>query len=128
MYFEETEGFEDVPPLKNKLQALCHVVKQHNPSARIFISNLLPRISRSPVKKPRGENEFLLLQAVRSVNRVLTRVHFMTLYQHFVSKKGTVIQPAHRYLDQQENLTVLGCLTFRECMLCEARLKGNWFC
>ena len=73
------------------------------------------------------ESNFILLQAVRSINRALKKVHFMSLYEHFVSKRGKIIKPMHKYFQEDGQLTQLGCMTVRECILWEAGLKTYWF-
>ena len=127
MYFERSQEY-DVPPLKNALQAICKTVRQHNPGVRIFISNLLPRISSSPVRKPLGEANYILLQAVRSINRVMGKVHFLSLREHFISKSGRVIRPTCQFFrEDNEQLSSYGCMVFRECLLRETGLKSYWF-
>ena len=69
LYFEKVQDFQEVPPLKNVLHTMCKLIRQNNRSARIFISNLLPRMSGSPLGRPLVEVNFVLLQDVRSVNR-----------------------------------------------------------
>ena len=84
LYFEKTQNYGDVPRLKNHLQAICKAIRQHQKGCCIFISNILPKASTSPVR--RAETNFVLLQAVRSVNRCLGKIHFLSVYEHFVSK------------------------------------------
>ena len=69
----------------------------------------------------------MLLQAVRSVNCALGKVHFLSAYEHFVSKRGKLIKPTHKYFREDGQFTVLGCLVFHECLLREAGLKSYWF-
>ena len=128
LYFETTCRYTDVPPLKNKLQAICSVIQLNNHSARMFISNLLPKVSDTPVSRFWVESSFILLQAVRSVNQVGQRVHNMALFEHFTSSKECkIIKPTHKYFDLDESLTPLGCLVLQECILRESGLKSYWF-
>ena len=106
LYMEKTQMFTEVTPLKNGMQAICRAIRQHNRSTRIFISNILPKSSISPIK--RVESNFILLQAVRSVNRCIGKVHYLSMYEHFISRKGRLITPTHKYLDLDEELTTLG--------------------
>ena len=126
VYFEAVKDYQDVPPVKNALQAICKVIRQHRKEARIYVGNLLPKPSPSPMDKP--DVNFVLLQAVRSVNRILRKVHYLSIREHFISKKGKVLCPVHKYF-QEDNmqLTTLGCLVLRECLLREAGLKRYWF-
>ena len=126
LYLEACHTYPDVPPLKNALQGLCKVIRQHQKEVRIFVANIMPKVSKSPVR-PRVELNFNLLQAVRSVNRILKKIHFLSVYEHFVSKKGVILHPTHKYFQEDEQLTPLGCLIMRECLLREAGLKSYWF-
>ena len=97
LYLEKCQDYQDVVPIKNSLQTICKTLKQHNRDIRIFIANFLPTATRSPVKTALAESNFNLLQAVRSVNRVLGKVHFLSVYEHFVSKTGSIIRPTHKF-------------------------------
>ena len=127
LYFEKSTTFDDAPPLKNNLEAICKVIRQHKRGVKIFVSNLLPQPSHSPVGKPRVESNYILLQAVRSVNQFLKKVHFLSVYEHFMSSKGKIIKPTHKYFQDNQQLTSLGCLMVRECWMQEAGLKTYWF-
>ena len=127
LYLEETLAYEDVPPLKNNLHTMCKTIRQHCRGARIFIANLLPQIQHSLLGRPRVESNFTLLQAIRNVNRALSKTHYLSVYEHFVSNKGKVIRPLHKYFQENDQLTNYGCLILRECLLCEAGLKTDWF-
>ena len=128
IYFEQTLNYQQLLPLKNNQQSLCKVIRQHQRNARIFITNLLPQPSHgSPLEKPRQEKDFLLVQAIRSINRVLGKIHYMSTFEHFISSKGKIIRPTHLYFEGTQHLTVLGCLVLRECLLREAGLKSYWF-
>ena len=127
LYLEKAITYEDVPPLKNGLQAICKIIRQHRKGARIFIANVLPRPSRSPLGRPRVETNFMLLQAVRSVNRAIKKTHFLTIYEHFMSKRGKILRPTHKYFESNQQLTKLGCIVLRECLLRETGLKSYWF-
>ena len=127
LYLESVQGFSDVPPLKNCLHILCKALWQHNSGVRIFIANLLPRVSSSPLDRPIAEINYMLLQAVRSTNRALGKIHFLSLYEHFTTqKRSRVLTPTHRYFGEKQ-LTRMGCLVLRECLLREAGLKSYWF-
>ena len=127
LYLEQTTRYKDVPPL-NKLLALCKVIRQHNSSARIFVSNLLPQPATSPLTRAHMEADFMLVQAIRGVNRLLKKVHYLSLFEHFVSrKKGKIIHPTFKYFQEDGNLTTLGCLVFCECVFRECGLKKYWF-
>ena len=41
IYFEKCDMYEDVPPLKNNLQAICKVIHQHQRGIKIFVANTL---------------------------------------------------------------------------------------
>ena len=130
LYLEKVQEYDQVPPLKNALQTVCKIIKQHSRDARIFMSNLLPHVSQSPIRrKPLAEVNFTLLQAVQSVNRAMGgKIHFLSVYEHFVSHKGKIIWPTHKFF-QEDNvqLSLFGCMILRECFLCEAGLKPYWF-
>ena len=117
LYLEKSEEIQEVPPLKNALQ--------HKPGERIFISNMLTKVSSSPLRRS-VDSGFTLLQAIRSVNRVLHRVHYLSIFEHFFSK-GRIIKPTHQFFREDGHLTTYGCLIFRECILGESGLKPYWF-
>ena len=128
LYFEQTQemGMEEVPRLKNALQAICRTIRQHKKDTRIFVANLLPQIGVSPLRRA-IDSKFALLQAVRSVNRAIKKVHFLSVFEHFTSKKGKVIKPTHHYFQENNQLTQYGCLIFHECLMRESGIKGYWF-
>ena len=126
-YFEMAQNME-VQPLKNALQALCRVIRQHSWGARIYVANLLPQVHASPVTRPLSETNFVILQVARGVNRALSKIHFLSTFEHFVSKWGNrIIKPTHKYFGETGELTGFGCLILRECFLREAGLKPYWF-
>ena len=126
LYLERVKDYEDVPPIKNPLQTICKIIRQHKKEARVFIANVLPRASWSPMDRP--DNHFILLQAVCSINRILRKVHYLSIQEHLISKKGKVIKPVHKYFQgDNTQLPVLGCMVVRECFLREAGLKKYWF-
>ena len=84
IYLEVAQAFQDVPPLKNNLMALCKVIRQHQRNVKIFIANWLPKPSESPLAKTRIEADFLLVQAVRSTNWALGKIHYLSVFEHFV--------------------------------------------
>ena len=129
LYLEKSQHYEDVPPIKNALHTICRTIRQHNNSARIFIANYLPTVTSSPVRRTLTEANFTLLQAVRSINRAIGKVHYLSLYKHFVSgKSGRVIRPTHKYFREDNiQLSSYGCMVFRECLVREAGLKQYWF-
>ena len=127
LYFEMAQNME-VQPLKNTLQALCQVIRQHSRGARIYVANLLPRVHASPVARPLSETNFVILQVARGVNRALSKIYFLSTFEHFVSKRGNrIIKPTHKYFGETGELTGFGCLILRECFLREAGLKPYWF-
>ena len=126
LYLEKAQDYADVPPIKNGLYSICKVLRQHNPTMRIFIANMLPQVAGSPVKKV--ESNFVLLQAVCSVNRAMEKIHFLSIHEHFILKSGSVIRPVSEFfMPDNVQLTEYGCMVFRECVLREARLKKYWF-
>ena len=127
IYFESLLGWNDVPPIKNSLESLCKAIRDQQPSVRIYISNILPRISGSPLSPSIANFNFILQQAIRSIGRKMIKIHTLTVYEHFVSKRGKVINPTHKYFQDPDTLTQLGCLLLRECFLREAGLKTYWF-
>ena len=77
---------------------------------------------------PLNEVNLMLLQVVRSVSRAVGgKVHFLSICEHFISKKGKIIKPTYKYFQEQGDLTPLGCLVFRECVMCEVGIKPYWF-
>ena len=127
LYLEKVEQF-DVPPLKNGLQTMCKIIRQHQRGARIFISNLFPKVPGNTPGKLLPEINFVILQAVRSGNQALGKTHYLSTYEHFVSRKrNKVIQPTHQYFRENGHLTTFSCMVLRECFLREAGLKTYWF-
>ena len=129
LYLEKSQEYEEVTPIKNALHTICKTIRQHNNTARIFVANLLPRVSSSPIHRPLAEANFTLLQATRSVNRAIGKVHYLSIYEHFVSSKtGRIIKPTHHYFREDNiQLSGYGCIVFRECLLRETGLKSYWF-
>ena len=116
------------PPVKNALHGLCKALRNYSNAAdpRIFIANHLPRVSASPLRKQITQTNFILQQAVRSVGRSLGRVFKLSLYEHFTSRHGSLLKPVSKYF-ASEQLSYLGCLVMRECVLCEVGFKRYWF-
>ena len=83
IYFEKTQDYQDVIPVKNSLHTICKVIRQHNHAIHIFIANFLPKASTSPLRKGEPENtaNFILLQAVRSINSAINITHPPTLWE-----------------------------------------------
>ena len=125
LYLERTEDILDVPPLKNALHSICKTIQQHKAGAHIFISNMLPKVSGSPLRRS-AESSFNLLQAVRSTNRALLKVHYLSIFEHFCSK-GKIVKPTHRFFAQDGQLTQYGCLILRDCIMQEVGIKSYWF-
>ena len=100
LYLEKTQDYSEVAPLKNNLQAVCKVIRQHNRNTRIFIVNMLPKPSHSPVSKGRLQTDFVLLQAIRSLNRSMGKIHYLSIFEHFISKKGHIIRLTHKYYQE----------------------------
>ena len=128
VYLEATQYWSDVPPVKNALHGLCKALRNYSNAAdpRIFIANHLPRVSASPLRKQITQTNFILQQAVRSVGRSLERVFELSLYEHFTSRHGSLLKPVSKYF-ASEQLSYLGCLVMRECVLCEVGFKRYWF-
>ena len=128
VYLEALQKWSEAPPIKNNLQALVIALRQKHPGCRVFISNLLPTVRKSPVGLSVEKFNFILIQAIRSTNRAEGKVHVLSVFEHFVStKKQKLIKPVDAYFKQNEHLTQLGCLMLRECFLREAGLKPYWF-
>ena len=127
IYFKLVGNIEVPDPLKNSLEAVCRSVRSQNKECLIYICNLLPHLGAAPILDPsvKQTNESLL-QAVTSINRKMTRVHYLSIHEHFASSSG-LISPSHRYFCADGHLTRLGCLTFRECLFREAGMKTYWF-
>ena len=129
VYLEAVRRWSDVPPIKNSLNTLCRNIRNHGNTPWIFIANLLPAVNSSPLKDPLRTSNFnyTLQQAIRSVGRSMGRVFKLSLNEHFVSKKGRVIQPVGEYFVQSGVLTHHGCLVMRECIMRESGVKSYWF-
>ena len=129
LYLESSRNWVDVPPIKNALQTLCKTIRNNSNcnDPRIFIANHLPRVSSSPVQQSVPHSNFTLQQAVRSICRSIGKVYELSIYEHFISSKGKMIRPSHKYFADQDNLIPFGCLVFRECVLRETGVKGYWF-
>ena len=127
LYLEKTLSYAEVPPLKNGLHSICKVIRQHRRGVKIFICNLRPRPSKSPLCRKRMETEFILVQAVRSINRIMGKIHFMSVHEHFVSREGKILRPIHKYFTEDKELTTLGCMILHECIMREAGIKNYWF-
>ena len=117
MYLENTLKFQDVPSLKNALHTLCKAINQHQPGCRIFISNILPRVSASPLDKPRGETNYELLQAVRSTNRAVGRVFYLSAFEHLVSQHDTCNKANWQLLYRQFTDDLPGVFSFKRNIL-----------
>ena len=126
IYIEGTQHWQDVPLVKNILLALCKAVRNFSSGSdpRIFIANHLPKVA-SPLRQVEQTN-FVLQQAVRSVGRALSCVFGLSVYEHFTSRRGKLLKPVNKYFDNGQ-LSYMGCLILRECMLREAGLKKYWF-
>ena len=130
LYLEATRRWNDVPPIKNSLQALCKAIKMYSEveSPRIFVSNHVPRLSVSPMELGVKVTNFTQRQVISSVGRALGHVYELSMYEHLVSKrKERVISSAHKYFTQEGVLSELGCMVFRECTFRESGIKGYWF-
>ena len=125
LYLEGTKNWMDIPPIKNSLQALCKVIRNHSLGVRIFVSNHLPQITSSPVQQPVSASNFTLQLAVRSVERAVGGGVFeLSIFEHFMLKKGKM---AKDLFVQADKLSQEGCLVFRECVLHEVGVKSYWF-
>ena len=127
LYLESVRRWGDITPIKNALNTLCRNIRNHGNNPRIFVANHLPRINGSPLRSPILASNFTLQQATRSVGRAMGRVFELSLHEHFVSKKGRVIQPVGDYFIDSGVLTHLGCLVMRECIMRESGVKNYWF-
>ena len=128
LYLESTRSWQDVPPIKNSLHMLCKTIKNLGNNPRIFISNHLPRVDHSPVQYPITQSNFILQQAVRSVQRAMKGGVFeLSMFEHFISSKGRVIKPKDQVFVDADRLTAYGCMLFRECLMHEAGIKTYWF-
>ena len=132
LYLEASQAWKEVLPMKNALQSLCKVIRNHagdchSGEPRIFIANRLPKISSSPVQVPVNQCNFTLQQAIRSICRGIGRVFELSIYEHFVSSEGRRLKPTQNYFLETGALSQLGCLIFRECCLQETGVKGYWF-
>ena len=123
---EGTKSWADVPPIKNSLQALCKVIRNHSLGARVFICNHLPRINGSPMQQDVSKSNFTLQQAVRSIGRSMGSVFELSIFEHFTSKKGKIPKEARKLFCDSHNLSPLGCITFRECIMREVGIKNYW--
>ena len=81
---------------------------------QIYVLNLIPQPRHSPIGTPLPVFNFVLQQAVRS-GRAVVKVYDMSMYEHFVSRKGRIIKPIDKYFMGLQ-LSSFGCLVFRECM------------
>ena len=128
IYFENVLEFKDAPPLKNILEKLCRSIRSHQKGAHIFVANLLPRVTCSPLKKKCIEDaNYNLLQAVCSTNRTLRKIFYLSVHEHFTSNHPfELLTPVHKYFTDTQ-LTALGCMVLRECFLREAGMKTYWF-
>ena len=69
-YLENVMNYSDMPPLKNMLEAVCKLICQHQIGAHIYVSDMLPRVSSSPLRRPSVKDaNYTLLQAVRSTHQ-----------------------------------------------------------
>ena len=129
LYLEGTRNWQDIPPIKNVLTLLCKTIRNHGDNPRIFISNHLPKpTATSPLQYLILHSNFTLQQAIRSTSRALKGGVFeMSIYEHFTSCKGKVIKPWDLIFVDTDNLTVFGCMVFRECLMREMGVKSYWF-
>ena len=127
IYFEALMVWSEAPPIKNTLQSVCKAIRGQQPEARIYVANMIPRVGRSPVVMDVSSFNFVLQEAVCSVGRALSRVHNLALFEHFMSSKGKILNPKYDYFNGADELTYLGCLVLRECVLREMGLKTYWF-
>ena len=128
LYLEANGSWQDVPPIKNSLTVLCKTIRSLGDNPRIFVSNHLPRSGVNPVGYPVAHSNFILQQAIRSTSRALKGGVFkLSLYEHFISKRGKVLRPQDQIFMEEGTLTWFGCLIFWECLMRETGLKGYWF-
>ena len=127
IYLEGTRRWEDVPPIKNILQTLYKNIRNLGNNPRIFIANHLPGVNVSPLCSPLMGSNFILQQATRSIGRAIGKVFELSLFEHFVSSNGRIIQPVDDYFVENGTLTKFGCMVFRECIMRESGVKSYWF-
>ena len=129
LYLEATRAWQDMPPVKNCLQALCKAIRNTGGSPRVFIANHLPPANNSSLKNTNSVvvSYFILQQATRSIGRAMGCVYELSLFEHFTSSTGKVLSPKHLYFSETGNLTQLGCLICRECICREVGIKNYWF-
>ena len=111
---------------------LCKVIRSHSSNSncgepRIFVSNLLPKVTGSPLRSPVWTSNFTLQQAVRSVGHAMGRVFELSMYEHLISKNHKIIKPISKYFVVDGSLSRFGCLIFRECLMRETVVKTYWF-
>ena len=128
LYLEGTRSWNDPPPIKNTLRTLCKTIKNHANNPKIFVCSHLPRVGCHPVQYPVVQSNFTLQQAVRSVARAMKGGVFeLSMFEHFISKKGKLLQPQDLVFGEGESLTEYGCMVFRECLMREVGIKSYWF-
>ena len=129
LYLEATRSWTGVPPIKNILVLLCKTIRNYSDNPWIFISNHIPRVGQSPIQYPVAHSYFTLQQAIRSVGRVLKGGVFeLSLYEHFTcTKTGKTIWSRDQIFTDAQDLTLYGCLIFRECLIQEIGIKTYWF-
>ena len=119
---KEVDG---IIPIKNNILALVRSIRSVNMGCRVFICNLPPNPHGSPVlgKRISTVNQ-RIHSAVYSVGRTpsISKVHYLSIYEHLVSSEGKIITPVVKYL-----FTRLGCALFREFVLREIGAKTYWF-
>ena len=115
-------------PLKNVVLALCRSIRSINSDCRIFIANLPPAIQRAPVLGKRiPELNEEILEVVLSTNRLMKKVHLLSIYEHLMGSDNKIASPVQRYYCKELEFTCLGCGIFREIVLCEIGAKPYWF-
>ena len=103
--------------LKNRLSQLCRAIKAVAGESKIFICDTLPDSSLLENQQIIRYNKDLFL-ATQHVNRELERIFFLSMHAHFyLNNEG--IQLWGQYFCNSGDLTSIGCLTFRVCMVRE---------
>ena len=126
--FNKFKDITGAVPLSNHIQALGRSVHSVNPGCHIFICNLPPNPQGSPVLGRRlSAVNFDIQTTVAAARRKVTKLHLLSIFEHFVSSEGRIITPVQMYFKSELTLTVLGCALFREFVLREIGAKSYWF-
>ena len=128
IYFEMLAEIPVPTPLNNAVLALCRSIRWKNTDCQIYILNLLPKISPTPVLGPSVPvaNQHIL-EAVRNVNRRMGSVFYLSVFEHFFTKESGLLIPPCKHFRANGDLSQLGCMVLRECIFRESGMKSYWF-